>query len=145
MNAYLMPLTGGVLLGLSAMWLLLSSGRIAGISGIVWGSLAGPERVWRALFLLGLLVGGLVTHNVIGQPVPAESTAALWLIAASGLLVGLGTRMGDGCTSGHGVCGLGRRSPRSLVATLTLMTLGIVTVFVMQSMLGGSVLRPGPL
>ena len=145
MNAYLMPLTGGVLLGLSAMWLLLSLGRIAGISGIAWRSLAGPERVWRALFLLGLLVGGLVTHNVIGQPVPAESTAALWLIAASGLLVGLGTRMGSGCTSGHGVCGLGRRSPRSLVATLTFMTLGIVTVFIMQSMLGGSVLRLGPL
>jgi len=139
MNAYLMPLTGGVLLGLSAMWLLLSLGRIAGISGIAWRSLAGPERVWRTLFLLGLLVGGLVTHNVIGQPVPAESTAALWLIAASGLLVGLGTRMGGGCTSGHGVCGLGRRSPRSLVATLTFMTLGFVTVFIMQSMLGGSV------
>ena len=139
MNAYLMPLTGGVLLGLSAMWLLLSLGRIAGISRIAWRSLAGPERVWRTLFLLGLLVGGLVTHNVIGQPVPAESTAALWLIAASGLLVGLGTRMGGGCTSGHGVCGLGRRSPRSLVATLTFMTLGFVTVFIMQSMLGGSV------
>ena len=139
MNAYLMPLTGGVLLGLSAMWLLLSLGRIACISGIAWGSLAGPERVWRALFLLGLLVGGLVIHNVIGQPVPAESTAPLWLIAASGLLVGLGTRMGGGCTSGHGVCRLGRRSPRSLVATLTFMTLGIVTVFIMQSMLGGSV------
>ena len=139
MNAYLMPLTGGELLGLSAMWLLLSLGRIAGISGIAWGSLAGPERAWRALFLLGLLVGGLVTHNVIGQPVPAESTAPLWLIAASGLLVGLGTRMGGGCTSGHGVCGLGLRSPRSLVATLTFMTRGIVTVFIMQSMLGGSV------
>ena len=139
MNAYLMPLTGVVLLGLSAMWLLLSLGRIAGISGIAWGSLAGPERVWRALFFLGLLVGGLVTHNVIGQPVPAESTAPLWLIAASGLLVGLGTRMGGGCTSGHGVCGLGLRSPRSLVATLTFITLGIVTVFIMQSMLGGSV------
>ena len=78
MNAYLIPLIGGVLLGLSAMWLLLSLGRIAGISGIAWRSpLAGPERVWRALFLLGLLVGGLVAHNVIGQPVPAESTAAL--------------------------------------------------------------------
>ena len=139
MDAYLMPLTGGVLLALSAMWLLLSLGRIAGISGIAWRSLSGPERVWRALFLLGLLVGGLVTHNVIGQPVPAESTAPLWLIAASGLLVGLGTRMGGGCTSGHGVCGLGRRSPRSLVATLTFMTLGIVAVFIMQSMLDGSV------
>ena len=139
MNAYLMPLIGGVLLGLSAMWLLLSLGRIAGISGIAWGSLAGPERVWRALFLLGLLVGGLMTHDVIGQPVPAESTASLWLITASGLLVGLGTRMGGGCTSGHGVCGLGRRSPRSLIATLIFMTLGVITVFIMQSVMGGAV------
>jgi uncharacterized membrane protein YedE/YeeE len=96
MNAYLMPLTGGVLLGVSAMWLLLSLGRIAGISGIAWGSLAGPERVWRSLFLVGLLLGGLLTHSVIGQPVPAESTTPLWLITTSGLLVGLGTRMGGG-------------------------------------------------
>ena len=139
MNAYLMPLTGGVLLGLSAMWLLLSLGRIAGISGIAWGSLAGPERMWRWLFLVGLLLGGLLTHNVMGQSVPAESTAPLWLIAASGLLVGLGTRMGGGCTSGHGVCGLGRRSPRSLVATATFMTLGVITVFIMQSVMGGAV------
>jgi len=139
MNAYLMPLTGGMLLGLSAMWLLLSLGRIAGISGIAWGSIAGPERVWRWLFLVGLLLGGLLTHNVMGQSVPAESTAPLWLIAASGLLVGLGTRMGGGCTSGHGVCGLGRRSPRSLVATATFMTLGVITVFIMQSVMGGAV------
>jgi uncharacterized membrane protein YedE/YeeE len=138
MNAYLMPLTGGVLLGVSAMWLLLSLGRIAGISGIAWGSLAGPERVWRTLFLVGLLLGGLLTHSVIGQPVPAESTTPLWLITTSGLLVGLGTRMGGGCTSGHGVCGLGRRSPRSLVATLTFMTLGVITVFIMQSVMGGA-------
>ena len=75
MNAYLIPLPGGVLLGLSAMWLLLSLGQIAGISGIASGALAGPERVWRWLFLLGLLVGSLVTHNVISQPVPAASTA----------------------------------------------------------------------
>ena len=139
MNAHLMPPIGGVLLGLSAMWVLLSLGRIAGISGIPWGSLAGPERAWRWLFLTGLLAGGLLTHNVIGQPVPAESAAPLWLITASGLLVGLGTRMGGGCTSGHGVCGLGRRSPRSLVATATFMTLGVITVFIMQSMMGGAV------
>ena len=138
-NAYLMPLTGGVLLGLSAMWLLLSLGRIAGVSGIAWGSLVGPERAWRWLFLTGLLAGGLLTHNVIGQPVPAESSAPLWLIATSGLLVGLGTRIGGGCTSGHGVCGLGRRSPRSLVATATFMTLGVITVFIMQSVMGGAV------
>jgi uncharacterized membrane protein YedE/YeeE len=139
MNAYLMPLTGGVLLGLSAVWLLLSLGRIAGISGIAWGALAGPERGWRWLFLLGLLAGGLMTHNFIGQPVPAESTTPLWLIATSGLLVGLGTRMGGGCTSGHGVCGLGRRSTRSLVATLTFITLGVITVFIMQSVTGSVV------
>ncbi len=139
MNAYLMPPIGGVLLGLSAMWLLLSLGRIAGISGIAWGSLAGPERAWRWLFLTGLLAGGSLTHNVISQPVPAESAAPLWLIAASGLLVGLGTRMGGGCTSGHGVCGLGRRSLRSLVATATFMALGVVTVFTMQNVMGGAV------
>lgn len=137
MNAYLLPLTGGILLGLSAIWLLLTLGRVAGISGIAWGSIAGPERGWRWLFLVGLLLGGLLTHTVIGQPLPDESTAPTWLIAISGLLVGIGTRMGGGCTSGHGVCGLGRRSPRSLTATLTFMTLGIVTVFVMQTLIGG--------
>lgn len=136
MNAYLLPLTGGTLLGLSAIWLLLTLGRVAGISGIAWGSFAGPERGWRWLFLVGLLLGGLLTHTVIGQPLPDESTAPTWLLAISGLLVGIGTRMGGGCTSGHGVCGLGRRSPRSVTATLTFTILGIVTVFVMQNLIG---------
>ena len=137
MNAYLLSLTGGILLGFSAISLLLTLGRVAGISGIAWGSIAGPDRGWRWLFLVGLLLGGLLTHTVIGQPLPDESTAPTWLIAISGLLVGIGTRMGGGCTSGHGVCGLGRRSPRSVTATLTFMTLGIVTVFVMQNLIGG--------
>ena len=137
MNTYLLPLTGGILLGLSAIWLLLSLGRVAGISGIAWGSIAGPERGWRWLFLMGLLLGGLLTHTVIGQPVPDKSTAPIWLIAISGLLVGIGTRMGSGCTSGHSVCGLGRRSPRSMAATLTFMTMGVVTVFIMQNLIGG--------
>ena len=137
MNAYLLPLSGGVLLGLSAIWLLLTLGRVAGISGIAWGSLAGPDRGWRWLFLLGLLLGGLLTHTVIGQPFPNESTAPTWLIVISGLLVGIGTRMGGGCTSGHGVGGLGRRSSRSVTATLAFMTLGIVTVFVMKNLIGG--------
>ena len=137
MNAYLLSLTGGILLGFSAISLLLTLGRVAGISGIAWGSIAGPDRGWRWLFLVGLLLGGLLTHTVIGQPLPDESTAPTWLIAISGLLVGIGTRMGGGCTSGHGVCGLGRRSPRSVTATITFMTLGIVTVFVMQNLIGG--------
>ena len=139
MNAYLLPLTGGILLGLSAIWLLITLGRVAGISGIAWGSIAGPDRGWRWLFVVGLILGGLLTHTVIGQPLPDESTAPTWLIAISGLLVGIGTRMGGGCTSGHGVCGLGRRSPRSVTATLTFMTLGIVTVFVMQNLIRGGV------
>ena len=132
MDSFLLPLTGGLLLGSSAIWLLLSLGRIAGISGIVWGSLAGPDRGWRWLFLAGLAVGGLMTHWLIGQPIPEESDAPLWIIMISGLLVGWGTRMGGGCTSGHGVCGLGRRSQRSLVATATFMTLGVLTVLVVQ-------------
>ena len=139
MDSFLLPLTGGLLLGSSAIWLLLSLGRIAGISGIVWGALAGPDRGWRWLFLAGLAVGGLMTHWLIGQPIPEESDAPLWIIIISGLLVGWGTRMGGGCTSGHGVCGLGRRSQRSLVATATFMTLGVLTVLVMQILTGGPV------
>ena len=96
MDSFLLPLTGGLLLGSSAIWLLLSLGRIAGISGIVWGSLAGPDRGWRWLFLAGLAVGGLMTHWLIGQPIPEESDAPLWIIIISGLLVGWGTRMGGG-------------------------------------------------
>ena len=137
MNTYLLPLTGGVLLGLAAIWLLFSLGRVAGISGIAWGALWGPERGWRWLFLLGLLCGGAVTHNLIGHPIPTESNAPLWLIACSGLLVGMGTRMGGGCTSGHGVCGLGRQSPRSLLDTVIFMGMGILTVFVVQNATGG--------
>ena len=138
MNQYIAPLVGGLLLGFSAIWLLVSVGRVAGISGIIWGSITGPDRNWCWLFIAGLLLGGAVTHMVIGQSIPAPSSAPLWLLAMSGMLVGIGTRMGGGCTSGHGVCGLGRRSPRSLVATLTFMAFGVITVFVLQLISGVS-------
>ena len=138
MNQYIAPLAGGLLLGLSATWLLISVGRVAGISGIVWGSIRGPDHNWRWLFIAGLQLGGAVTHMVIGQSIPAPYGATLWLLAMSGMLVGIGTRMGGGCTSGHGVCGLGRRSPRSLVATLTFMAFGVITVFVLQLINGVS-------
>ena len=138
MNQYIAPLAGGLLLGLSAIWLLISVGRVAGISGILWGSITGPDRNWRWLFIAGLLLGGAVTHILIGQAIPSPSGAPLWLLAISGMLVGIGTRMGGGCTSGHGVCGLGRRSPRSLVATLTFMAFGVITVFVLQLINGVS-------
>ena len=132
MNHYIAPLAGGLLLGLSAIWLLISVGRVAGISGIVWGLITGPDRNWRWLFLAGLLLGGAVTHMVIEQSIPVPSGAPLWLLAMSGMLVGIGTRMGGGCTGGHGVCGLGRRSPRSLVATLMFMASGVITVYLLQ-------------
>ena len=138
MDQFITPLAGGFLLGISAIWLLLSVGRVAGISGILWGSITGPDRNWRWLFMAGLLLGGAVTHFVGGHTIPAPSNAPLWLLAVSGMLVGIGTRMGGGCTSGHGVCGLGRRSPRSLVATLTFMAFGVITVFVLQSINGVS-------
>ena len=138
MEQFILPLTGGLLLGASAMWLLLSMGRIAGISGVIWGAMAGPDRSWRWLFLIGLLFGGGVTHFALGQPLPDPSRAPMWIVAISGLLVGIGTRMGGGCTSGHGVCGLGRRSPRSAVATLTFMALGIITVAITQMLSGGA-------
>ena len=138
MESFSLPLAGGLLLGSAAIWLLLSMGRIAGISGVIWGALTGPDRQWRWFFLIGLLIGGALTHFATGMPLPAPSNAPVWLIALSGLLVGVGTRMGSGCTSGHGVCGLGRRSPRSLTATLTFMALGVFTVTVMQALQGGA-------
>ncbi|MDA8986022.1 YeeE/YedE family protein [Luminiphilus sp.] len=137
--SFLLPLLGGLTLGLGALWLLYSLGRIAGISGIVWGALAGPDRDWRWFFLAGLLGGGTITHWVFGLPLPAESTASMGMLISSGLLVGLGTRLGGGCTSGHGVCGIGRRSLRSVVATLIFMMSGMLTVYVVRHVLGGGV------
>ena len=134
---FLLPLGGGLILGLGALWLLYSLGRIAGISGIAWGALAGPDRDWRWLFLAGLLGGGAVTHWLLKMPLPAESTASLGLLISSGLLVGFGTRFGGGCTSGHCVCGMGRRSPRSVIATLIFMMSGMLTVYVVRHLLGG--------
>lgn len=135
---FFMPLLGGVTLGVAAMWLLLSLGRVAGISGIFWGVMAGPDRHWRVLFVAGLLAGGFVIHTVVGSPIPEQSDAPLPLVALSGLLVGFGTRIGGGCTSGHGVCGIGRQSLRSIVATLTFMAAGVLTVFVIRHIVGGA-------
>ncbi len=136
---FLLPLLGGLTLGIGALWLLYSLGRIAGISGIVWGALAGPDRDWRWLFLAGLVGGGTITHGVFELPLPAESTASTLILISSGLLVGFGTRLGGGCTSGHGVCGIGRRSLRSVVATLIFMVGGMLTVYVMRHLLGSGV------
>ena len=130
-------LAGGALIGLAAALLLLLNGRIAGISGILGGLLRPARRdmAWRVAFLLGLMGASLVYGLFAPLPVPRIEAGTGMLIAA-GLLVGVGTRYGAGCTSGHGVCGLSRLSPRSLVATLAFMAAGFVIVFVLRHPLG---------
>jgi hypothetical protein len=127
-------LLGGALIGLSATLLLWSIGRIAGISGIVNGLGAAPrsDRAWRAAFLVGLMAAGAVAMQFLPYAPPHQQTGSTPILLLAGLLVGFGTRMGNGCTSGHGVCGLGRLSWRSLAAVLTFMLTAIVTVFVMR-------------
>lgn len=123
-------LIGGALIGLAAAVLLALNGRIAGISGILGGLItatAWGERFWRLAFILGLIAGaGLYSLVRGGLPLQLQASGATLLIA--GLLVGVGTRLGSGCTSGHGVCGLARRSPRSLVATMIFMATAAGTV-----------------
>lgn len=121
-------LLGGVLIGLSATILLAFNGRIAGISGIVNGGIQGNES-WRWLFLAGMLLGGILyEYGLAPEPTPTPPLTAGTMILG-GFLVGFGTRLGNGCTSGHGVCGLGRLSVRSLVAVLTFLTIAMLTVW----------------
>ncbi|RKR78995.1 YeeE/YedE family protein [Marinobacter nauticus] len=130
-------LTGGLLIGLAAASFLLLNGRIAGISGIL-GSLLVPARrdiLWRVAFLAGL-VGTPSLWLLFSELPPIQVDAGYPALIVAGLLVGIGTRYGSGCTSGHGVCGLSRLSPRSLVATLSFMATGFLTVFVIRHLMG---------
>ena len=138
MDAYFYPVLGGVLIGLAATASLLLLGKLAGISGIAWGALTAPrhDRSWRYAFLLGLVAGALLFHWLTGKAMPVPD-GRIGLALLAGLLVGFGVKLGNGCTSGHGVCGLGRRSLRSLAATLTFMATGIVTVYLLRHVLGG--------
>jgi uncharacterized membrane protein YedE/YeeE len=140
-SSVLASLLGGVLIGVSALLLLWLGGRIAGVSGIVGGLLTAPadDRAWRVVFLLGLLLGGAVLLLVEPAALPDRLPAPWPVIALGGLLVGYGARAANGCTSGHGVCGLGRRSPRSLVAVVVFMTTGVLTAnFLRPLLLGGA-------
>ena len=129
-------LIGGILLGLAASLFILVNGRILGISGIVGGLLMprGGDAAWRLAFVLGLVVAPAV-YALAGGPVSATVDAGWLTLIVAGLLVGVGTRYGAGCTSGHGVCGLSRLSPRSLVATLSFMGAGFAVVFVIRHLL----------
>lgn len=126
-------LLGGVLIGLGAVLLLWVNGRIAGVSNLLGGLLfpAAADRVWRALFLGGLVAVGVVASWLFPGSVGA-SRPSLVLVGTAGLLVGFGTRLGNGCTSGHGVCGVARLSRRSLVATATFVATGIVTATLLR-------------
>jgi len=137
MEAYIFPVAGGLMIGLASIGLLAALGRIAGISGIAWGVISGPDRDWRLLFIIGLVAGGALAHTLTGRPIPDAPDAPLWLAVVSGLLVGIGTRTGSGCTSGHGVCGIGRLSLRSVAATCTFMAAGVVAVFIVRHIIGG--------
>ena len=129
-------LAGGVLLGLASALFVLLNGRILGISGIVGGLLRprAGDMGWRLAFLLGMLVAPGLYWLVVG-PTQPRIDATWGMVVIAGLLVGVGTRYGSGCTSGHGVCGLSRMSPRSLVATLAFMGAGFVTVFLIRHVL----------
>jgi len=130
-------LAGGALIGLASAWLILMNGRIAGISGILGGLLNNERgsRGWQFAFILGLLAGPAIWGLFHALP-PIEIRASLPMLIAAGLLVGIGTRYAAGCTSGHGVCGLSRLSPRSLAATLTFMFGGFATVYIVRHLLG---------
>lgn len=127
-------LLGGMLIGIGVAILLIFNGRIAGVSGIIGGLGKSGDRMWRAMFLFGLLASPMIWQQFHALPaITISSNKSLLIIA--GLLVGIGTRIGSGCTSGHGVCGLSRWSKRSLVATVTFMTLGFVSTYFVRHLL----------
>jgi uncharacterized membrane protein YedE/YeeE len=133
-------LVGGAFIGLAASVLLLVNGRIAGISGI-YGGLLKPtpgDTAWRAAFVGGLLTGGIALLLFMPGAIADASSRSLGATALAGVLVGFGVRMGSGCTSGHGVCGITRTSPRSMLATATFMGTGILTASLITVLLGGS-------
>ena len=148
-------LIGGGLIGLAAGGLLMLEGRIAGISGIFGGVLGGllpgrktpgqatgamnSELMWRLLFVLGMVTGGMILYftHPVSLPVDYEAASGLGVVALGGLLVGFGTRLASGCTSGHGICGVARLSPRSLVATPLFVLAGMLAVSVVAPLIGG--------
>lgn len=132
-------LAGGAFIGFAAVILLAFNGRIAGISGIMNGAISGSrDSMWRWCFLAGLLVGGGAYIWLTPLQFVVRTNFPVPMTIVAGLLVGFGTRMGSGCTSGHGVCGIARLSVRSIVATLVFVAAGIATVFVTRQMLGAA-------
>ncbi|WP_447066491.1 YeeE/YedE family protein [Vibrio alginolyticus] len=127
-----MSLLGGIIVGVSAITLMLFTGKTAGISGILNGAVESADRVWRIVFLIAMVLGGVFAVYVLGGHVPEQYSGSVVLVIVAGLLVGVGTRIGNGCTSGHGICGIGRFSIRSVVATCTFMATAMLTVLLVS-------------
>jgi len=134
-------LIGGFLLGIAALSLLFFNGRVAGISGIFGGFLAFKrgDTLWRTVFIAGLLVGGVILTQFYPESIQFELKSSASTVMLAGLLVGIGSRMGSGCTSGHGICGIGRVSPRSLVAVATFMATGVAAAVTVHLIFGGKI------
>ncbi len=134
MDNIVLPLIGGSLIGLSASLLWLFLGRLSGISGMIWQAVSHTKvNLWRHTFLSGLVIGTGLFHLTTEQAYPSVNAHPLLLVVA-GLLVGIGVKMGNGCTSGHGVCGVSRGSVRSIVATVTFILSGMITVAMMRAL-----------
>lgn len=133
-------LTGGALIGVAVSLFLLFTGRVTGISGIVGGLLTPRpgDVLWRALFVAGLVTGGIAASFIMPDQVAFDVPRSSTAIVVAGLLVGFGTRLGNGCTSGHGVCGISRLSTRSIVSTLTFMATGMITAVIVGQFFGGT-------
>jgi hypothetical protein len=138
---YLGPILGGLLIGLAASGLMLFLGRIAGVSGIFSGLLKPTtgDLAWRLAFVLGLVAGGAVLFILTPATFSSTLDRSVITIALGGLLVGFGARLGSGCTSGHGVCGMARIGPRSIIATMTFIASGVLVTYFANHIMGGAV------
>ena len=137
----LMSLAGGIIIGCAALLLLVSIQRIAGISGIIGGlfPVIRQDLTWRLFFVAGLLLGGFVLASVYPNSLAINLTYSTPALVVAGLLVGFGSRLGNGCTSGHGICGLGRLSSRSMIAVVTFMATGIISAVMVGQIFGGAI------
>ncbi len=140
MTPFLLPLLGGVLIGLAVSLMLFLNGRVTGVSGIVSGALEkrAQDFGWRLAFILGLLAGGLFLKLLFPESLSSFLVRSSYLLIVAGLLVGFGTVMGGGCTSGHGICGISRLSKRSIVATLIFMLFGVLSATALRMWLEGA-------
>jgi uncharacterized membrane protein YedE/YeeE len=135
MENYDLPLVGGLLIGAAVSMMLYLNGRVTGISGIIYGATATPtkgDRAWRWYFISGMLIGGFILKVLKPEAFSGRLPTPDWTLVIAGLLVGFGTVLGSGCTSGHGVCGTSRLSPRSVAATVTFILAGVFAVYVFR-------------